>query len=250
MEFREVLKSLDSKDSVILGKKDDRLLGIDINDYPSIIITGATGTGKSVLVDQIICELISTHTSLEMGLVLVDTTGVELNKYAESRYSYYASMGNDMRELVCITKVLREINRRKELFAEQGVDDIVDYNEVAPSKLPLVVLAIDDNQSLIADEDARRMIRNIIKEIPGLGIFFILAENDVNNAFFERNDNLKSAVLVSYDLANEFQSKYVNIKDSNNLETGKFLVRIEGQIDEYEDFKFDDKIIDEILEKK
>ena len=250
MEFREVLKSLDSKDSVILGKKDDRLLGIDINDYPSIIITGATGTGKSVLVDQIICELISTHTSLEMGLVLVDTTGVELNKYAESRYSYYSSMGNDMRELVCITKVLREINRRKELFAEQGVDDIVDYNEVAPSKLPLVVLAIDDNQSLIADEDARRMIRNIIKEIPGLGIFFILAENDVSNAFFERNDNLKSAVLVSYDLANEFQSKYVNIKDSNNLETGKFLVRIEGQIDEYEDFKFDDKIIDEILEKK
>ena len=250
MEFREVLKNLDSKDSVILGKKDDRLLGIDINDYPSIIITGATGTGKSVLVDQIICELISTHTSLEMGLVLVDTTGVELNKYAESRYSYYASMGNDMRELVCITKVLREINRRKELFAEQGVDDIVDYNEVAPSKLPLVVLAIDDNQSLIADEDARRMIRNIIKEIPGLGIFFILAENDVSNAFFERNDNLKSAVLVSYDLANEFQSKYVNIKDSNNLETGKFLVRIEGQIDEYEDFKFDDKIIDEILEKK
>jgi DNA segregation ATPase FtsK/SpoIIIE-like protein len=250
MEFREVLKNIDSKDSVILGKKDDRLLGIDINDYPSIIITGATGTGKSVLVDQIICELISTHTSLEMGLVLVDTTGVELNKYAESRYSYYASMGNDMRELVCITKVLREINRRKELFAEQGVDDIVDYNEVAPSKLPLVVLAIDDNQSLIADEDARRMIRNIIKEIPGLGIFFILAENDVSNAFFERNDNLKSAVLVSYDLANEFQSKYVNIKDSNNLETGKFLVRIEGQIDEYEDFKFDDNIIDEILEKK
>ena len=250
MEFREVLKNFNSKDSVILGKKYDRLLGIDINDYPSVIITGATGTGKSVLLDQIICELISTHTSLEMGLVLVDTTGVELNKYAESRYSYFSSLGNDMRELVCITKVLREINRRKELFAEQGVDDIVDYNEVASSKLPLVVLAIDDNQSLIADEDARRMIRNIIKEIPGLGIFFILAENDVSNAFFERNDNLKSAVLVSYDLANEFQSKYVNMKDSNNLETGKFLVRIEGQIDEYEDFKFDDKIIDEILETK
>jgi DNA segregation ATPase FtsK/SpoIIIE-like protein len=250
MEFREVLKNLDSKDSVILGKKDDRLLGIDINDYPSIIITGATGTGKFVLVDQIICQLISTHTSLEMGLVLVDTTGVELNKYAESRYSYYSSLGNDMKELVCITKVLREINRRKELFAELGVDDIVDYNEISPSKLPLVVLAIDDNQSLIADEDARRMIRSVIKEIPGLGIFFILAENDVSNAFFERNDNLKSAVLVSYDLANEFRSKYVNMKDSSNLETGKFLVRIEGQIDEYEDFKFDDKIIDEILENK
>ncbi len=250
MEFREVLKKLDSKDSIILGKKDNKLLGIDINDYPSIIITGETGSGKSVLLDQIICELISTHTSLEMGLVLVDTTGVELNKYAESRYSYYSSMGNDMRELVCITKVLREINRRKELFAEQDVVDIVDYNNKVNSKLPLLVLAIDDNQSLIRDEDARRMIKNLMKDIPGLGIFFILVENDVSNAFFERNDNLKSAVLVTYDLANKYQTKFVNIKDSDNLETGQFLIKIEGEVDQYEDFKFDDKIIDEILEKK
>jgi S-DNA-T family DNA segregation ATPase FtsK/SpoIIIE len=250
MEFREVLKKLDSKDSIILGKKDNKLLGIDINDYPSIIITGETGSGKSVLLDQIICELISTHTSLEMGLVLVDTTGVELNKYAESRYSYYSSMGNDMRELVCITKVLREINRRKELFAEQDVVDIVDYNNKVNSKLPLLVLAIDDNQSLIRDEDARRMIKNLMKDIPGLGIFFILVENDVSNAFFERNDNLKSAVLVTYDLANKYQTKFVNIKDSDNLETGQFLIKIEGEVDQYEHFKFDDKIIDEILEKK
>ena len=250
MEFREVLKKLDSKDNIILGKKDNKLLGININDYPSMIITGATGSGKSVLLDQILCELISTHTSLEMGLVLVDTTGVELNKYAESRYTYYSSLGNDMRELVCVTKVLREINRRKELFAEQEVEDIVDYNEKVSAKLPLIVLAIDDNQSLIRDEDARRMIKNLIKEIPGLGIFFVLAENDVSNAFFEKNDNLKSAILVSYDLANEFQSKFVNIKNSDNLETGQFLIRIEGEIDQYEDFKFDDTIIDEILEKK
>lgn len=250
MEFREVLKRLDSKDNIILGKKNNSLFGIDINDYPSMIITGETGAGKSIFLDQIICELISTHTSLEMGLVLVDTTGVELNKYAESRYSYFSSIGDDRKGLVCIAKVIREILRRKSLFENERVVNIQDYNTKVSSKLPLLVLAIDDNSSMLQDDDTRKMIKNIIKEIQGLGIFFILVENDVNNDFFTKNDNLASSVLITFDQANEFQSKNVNIPDADSLNIGKFLVRIDGQIEEYEDFKFDDRIIDEILENK
>ena len=250
MEFREVLKRLDSKDNIILGKVNNSLFGIDINDYPSIIITGETGSGKSIFLDQIICQLISTHTSLEMGLVLVDTTGVELNKYAESRYSYFSSIGDDGKSEVCIAKVLREIERRKSLFIKEKAVNLNDYNSKASSKLPRLVFAIDDNSSMLQDEDTRKMIKSIFKGIRGLGIFFILAENDVNNEFFTKNDNLASSVLITFDQANEYQSKNVNIPDADNLNIGKFLVRIDGQIEEYEDFKFDDKIIDEILENK
>ena len=250
MEFREVLKKLDSKDNLILGKRNKTLLGIDITDYPSMIITGETGSGKSIFLDQIMCQLISTHTSLEMGLVIIDSTGVELNKYAESRYTYFSSIGDDRRDGVCLTKVTREILRRKELLDNEHARNVVEYNEKANSKLPLLVLAIDDNNSMLKDEDIRNQIKHIIKDIPGLGIFFVLVENDVNNDFFVKNDNLKSAVLVSFDQANEYQSKNVNMPDSHNLEIGKFLVKIDGEIEEYEDFKFDDNIIDEILENK
>ena len=250
MEFRTVLSKLNSKDELILGKKDRSLLGIDINDYPSIIVTGETGAGKSMFLDQIICQLMTTHTSLEMGLVLIDSTGVELNKYAESRYTYFSSIGDDRREGVCLTKVSREILRRKDLLKEANVKNVKEYNEQASSKLPLLVLAIDDNLSMLKDEDTRNQIKHILKDVPGLGILFILVENDVNNDFFIKNDNLKSSVLVSFDQANEYQAKNVNIPNSDSLEIGKFLVKIHGEIEEYEDFKFDDKIIDEILEKK
>ena len=250
MEFRTVLSKLNSKDDLILGKKERSLLGIDINDYPSIIVTGETGSGKSIFLDQILCQLMTTHTSLEMGLVLIDSTGVELNKYAESRYTYFSSIGDDRREGVCLTKVSREIIRRKELLKEANVKNVKEYNEQASSKLPLLVLAIDDNLSMLKDEDTRNQIKHILKDVPGLGVLFILVENDVNNDFFIKNDNLKSSVLVSFDQANEYQAKNVNIPNSDSLEIGKFLVKIHGEIEEYEDFKFDDKIIDEILEKK
>ena len=250
MEFRTVLSKLNSKDELILGKKDRSLLGIDINDYPSLIVTGETGSGKSIFLDQILCQLMTTHTSLEMGLVLIDSTGVELNKYAESRYTYFSSIGDDRREGVCLTKVSREILRRKDLLKEANVKNVKEYNEKASSKLPLLVLAIDDNLSMLKDEDTRNQIKHILKDVPGLGVLFILVENDVNNDFFIKNDNLKSSVLVSFDQANEYQAKNVNIPNSDSLEIGKFLVKIHGEIEEYEDFKFDDEIIDEILEKK
>ena len=250
MEFRKVLSKLESKDNLILGKKDKTLLGIDINDYPSMIVTGETGSGKSIFLDQIMCQLIKTHTSLEMGLVIIDSTGVELNKYADSRYTYFSSIGDDRRDGVCLTKVTREIIRRKELLENEHVKNVIEYNEKVNSKLPLLVLAIDDNLSMLKDEDTRNQIKHIIKDIHGLGIFFVLVENDVNNDFFIKNDNLKSSVLVSFDQANEYQSKNVNMPNSHNLGIGKFLIKIDGEIGEYEDFKFDDNIIDEILENK
>ena len=235
MEFRTVLSKLNSKDELILGKKDRSLLGIDINDYPSLIVTGETGSGKSIFLDQILCQLMTTHTSLEMGLVLIDSTGVELNKYAESRYTYFSSIGDDRREGVCLTKVSREILRRKDLLKEANVKNVKEYNEKASSKLPLLVLAIDDNLSMLKDEDTRNQIKHILKDVPGLGVLFILVENDVNNDFFIKNDNLKSSVLVSFDQANEYQAKNVNIPNSDSLEIGKFLVKIHGEIEEYEE---------------
>ena len=250
MEFREVLKKLDNKDNLILGKKENSLVGIDINDYPSMIITGETGSGKSIFLDQIMLELISTHTSLEMGLVLIDSTGVELKKYADSRYTYFSSSGEDRREGVCLIKVSREIHRRKELFKNENVTNVIDYNNKVNNKLPLLVLPIDDNLSMLKDEDTGNMINHILKEINGLGIFFILVENDVDNDFFKSNDNLDASVLITFDQANQYQSRYVNIPNSENLGIGKFLAKIDGQIEEYEDFKFDDHIIDEILDNK
>ena len=60
------------------------LLDLDINRYNSFVITGETGSGKSVLLDQIILQMISKYTSEELRLILIDTAGVELNYYKDT----------------------------------------------------------------------------------------------------------------------------------------------------------------------
>ena len=55
-----------------------------LNNAGFYLVTGETGSGKSILLDQILLQLINRYTSLEMEIIPIDTTGVELNYYAES----------------------------------------------------------------------------------------------------------------------------------------------------------------------
>lgn len=246
MDFKEILAKCE-KEKLILGTNEEESLIVDIKKSPSIIITGETGAGKSILLDQIILELINTHTSLEMGFVLVDTSGVELNLYQESNYALFSAINDMEKSVVAISKVLREIDRRKELLRDNHVATVDEYNDISDNKLPLLVLAIDDDKLLLREPDMEKMLSGIISQISGLNIFFILATSDVFNKFFEHDENIFASFLISFDYTNEQESKNNNISGSNDLEIGAFLAKYQGNIKKYHNFEFDDNLIKEVL---
>lgn len=246
MDFKVILDKEIEKGKLLLGTNKEELFSVDIKKSPSIIITGETGSGKSILLDQILLELIKTHTSLEMGLILVDTSGVELNLYQESNYALFSAINDMEKSIVAISKVLREIERRKNLLKNPAC--LVDeYNEKTNNKLPLLVLAIDDDKMLLREPDMNRMLSGIISQLRGLNIFFVLATSDVFNSFFEQDENV-SSTLISFDYTSEQESKNNNITGSNDLEIGAFLVKTKDNVKKYYNFEFDDQTIKEVLE--
>lgn len=245
MDFKEIIKNAD-KNSLILGHNNNLLLTIDINKYPSLIITGETGSGKSILLDQILLQLIKTHTSLEMGVISIDTSGVELTYLLDTRYSLMSANDND-KAIVAISRVLKEIDRRKELFNNAGVLSIDEYNNKAANKLPLLVFAIDEDSFLLRNEDIEKMLSGIINRITGMGILFILVTSDVHNKFFESDMNVLASTLISFDLTNNDESIKANLNGSNNLSVGEFICRLDGKENIYNNFEFDDSYINEIL---
>jgi len=56
----------------------------DVLSRPHVLIAGATGTGKSVLINGLICQLISEYDHTEIGLILIDPKKVELIEYADT----------------------------------------------------------------------------------------------------------------------------------------------------------------------
>ena len=185
MDFREILKMNVKKNEVVLGNEGSDFLTIDIFETPSVIITGETGSGKSVLLDQILLQLISKYTSLELGIIPIDTSGVELQFYTDTRYTLYSAMNNEEKAIVGISRILKEVDRRKSLLNSYNVSTVNEYNEVAFSKLPIIVVALEDNKGFLKNQDMEKMLAGILKDLKGLNIVFLLATSDVHNKFFE-----------------------------------------------------------------
>lgn len=249
MDFKEILKRDIEKNMISLGNNESEELLINITKYPSIIITGETGSGKSILLDQIILQLINKYTSLELGIIPIDTSGVELNYYVDTNYTLYNAINDEEKSIVALTRVLREIERRKELLKTASVSTVKDYNEISTSKLPLLLVAIDDDKLLLRNKDMEKLLSGIISQLMGLNILFVLATSDVHNKFFERDNNTLASVLITFDYTNSLESKKANIEGAEDLAIGEFIARKDNTMTKYRNYEFDDKYIEEIINR-
>lgn len=249
MNFNDILDS-NHKGNLILGHEDDHLLSVNLDECSSIIITGSTGTGKSVLLNQILLELINNYTSLEMGMMLLDTSGVELNRYQATNYALFSAINDLDKANILIARVIKEMDRRRELVNNLNVSDVNEYNEKVKGDLPLLVIAIDDDKLFLRNPDINRMITSIISGIKGLNMLFILATSDNYSKFFKQDNNTLADLLISFDYQDEKDEEVINIPDTSDLIIGRFKSRYRDEIKEYNNFNFEDTIIDKILNDK
>lgn len=248
MDFLSILNKT-SKDNLLLGYSNDELLSINPTKNSSIIITGETGSGKSILLDQIILELVENYSSFEMNLVLIDTSGVELNYYKDLNHTLLTAINDIEKSEVILAKILREISRRKDLLRINNFKNVEEYNKNSTSKLPFLVIAIDDDKLLLRYPDMEKMLSGIISQISGLNMMFILATSDVYNDFFETDFNTLATTLISFDYSNKNEAINANIQGAENLSIGSFLLKQNNVLKEYHNFKFDDKYIIELINK-
>ena len=244
MKFESVIKEkLYSKGNLVLGFNVDGLLTIDIKDHPSILITGETGIGKSVFLNQVLLELCDIYDGDNMNIIPIDTSGVELQRYLDSHYSLEKTF--DKPE-VTLAKVLNIIDERKELFKNEKVNNYDEYYKKTKNELPLIVVAIDDNDSLLNKEDMENIISGIITNVSGLNMFFVLATSSYHNEFFEKDFNLYSSVRISFDNADEESDELINLNDVQTLPIGMFKISIDDNELMYYNFDFDESVYNKL----
>ena len=248
--FIEVLENNTKTHEVVVGYNSEGVKTIDLKEHPSIIITGETGSGKSILVDQIVCQLIKNNTSLDMEFFFVDSSGVELNLYSKTRYAKESALRDKKASLEIISKVLREMDYRYELLNSKGYLSADEYNEREEAKISDLVLVIDDNDTLIRSEDISKQLTALMSGIKDVNIYLICAFSNTDNYFFKNDKNIYSDVRISFDMSDKEHASYINIRGAEDLKIGKFyMIEDEENKRQYYNFDFDDKIIVDILNK-
>src|SRR2546423_3430859 len=132
--FRELIESRDFQSvraalPIALGKDlEGRPVVADLAKMPHLLISGATGSGKSVCINTLITSLVYRHTPTTLRFLMVDPKMVELSVYNVLPHLRHKVV-TDNRDAAAVLKwAVLEMQDRYELLAANGARNIQDFN--------------------------------------------------------------------------------------------------------------------------
>lgn len=100
----------------------------DLARMPHLLVAGATGSGKSVCINTIICSILFKATPDEVKFLMIDPKMVELTTYNGIPHLVSPVVTDPKKAAGALRWAVREMESRYELFAAAGVRDITRYN--------------------------------------------------------------------------------------------------------------------------
>ena len=148
-----------------------------------MLIAGATGSGKSVCVNSIICSILYRRTPNEVKLILIDPKIVELKFYNDIPHLLTPVITDPKRAFQALQYLIYEMERRYSLLDALQVRDIQSYNKKIASKrlatepLPYIVVVVDEFADLMATsgKELESTLARLAAMSRAVGIHLVLA---------------------------------------------------------------------------
>ena len=122
-----------------------RAVFVNLADMPHVLVSGATGAGKSSCINSMLTSILTRATPDQVRLILVDPKRVELGHYNDLPHLLTQVVVDPKKAANALSWAVAEMERRYDLLAEVGMRDIAGYN------------AAFDNGELTDHEDAHRL---------------------------------------------------------------------------------------------
>ncbi len=178
-EFRRIRSRL----AIALGEDvAGHPVAVDLSLMPHLLIAGATGSGKSVCINAIVCSLLFHNTPTELKVLMVDPKMVELVNYNGIPH-LIGKVIIDVEEVVrALAWVTREMDDRYQKLHKLGVRNLEQYNQrISRFKhgetLPTLVVLIDElaDMMMTAADEVERYICRLAQMGRATGIHLVIA---------------------------------------------------------------------------
>lgn len=151
---------------------------VDLVNMPHLLIAGATGSGKSIMINSLIMSLLYRHSPSDLKMILVDPKRVELKMYEDIPHLISPVIVEPEKCISALKWAVAEMERRYSLFADLGKRNIGEYNNVKDqTHMPFIVIVIDELADLMmmAPQDVESLIVRIAQKARATGIHLVIA---------------------------------------------------------------------------
>jgi S-DNA-T family DNA segregation ATPase FtsK/SpoIIIE len=210
---------------------------VNLGEMPHVLISGATGAGKSSCINSLITSLVMRATPDQVRLLLVDPKRVEMGQYNDLPHLLAPVVVDPKKAAATLAWAVKEMERRYDLLAESGARDITSYQHMiargeltseptvreqvadaieratgltsdveepqGPEKLPYIVIVVDELNDLmmVAARDVEESVVRIAQMARAVGIHLVLATQrpsvDVITGVIKANVPSRMAFAVS-----------------------------------------------------
>jgi S-DNA-T family DNA segregation ATPase FtsK/SpoIIIE len=205
---------------------------------PHTLIAGSTGSGKSVLVQNILLAIAATNTPAQARIVLIDPKqGVDY--FAFEGLAHLDGGIIDEQELASqrLAELVLEMDRRYMRFKEKRVANITGYNAKAPEneRLPVIWLVHDEFAEWMLIDEYREAVSTVVQRLgikaraAGIYLVFAAQRPDANVMPMQLRANLGNRLILRVDSEGTSEIALGERGAERLLGRGHMLAKLEGE---------------------
>ena len=170
----------------------------DLEKMPHLLVAGATRTGKSVTLQNLLMSLLYKNSPYDLKLIILDPKRVEFTAYHNLPHLYTPVIKEPKGAIKALNWAIQEMERRYEILAEHGQVNVADYNKKIlspalekarkkgnvgdqvtglPPKMPYIVIIFDEYNDFMLSypKEISPLITSLTQKGRAAGIHLILA---------------------------------------------------------------------------
>jgi S-DNA-T family DNA segregation ATPase FtsK/SpoIIIE len=166
--------------AIALGKgAGGEAVSADLDKMPHLLIAGATGSGKTVCLNAVICCLLMYNTPFDTKFFMIDPKRVELTPFNSLPHLVVPVIVDTQKALNILRWLNQEMDKRYQKLAAAGARNIDGYNKNRPGseRLPNLVLVIDELADLMMTgfDEVEHILCRLAQLARAVGIHLVVA---------------------------------------------------------------------------